>query len=75
MGVQRGGGNFKPRRPGRMDIDTVGCVEKGRGYFSFPLCGGYEIFFGMILHTGILVNVFLFCRVQNTAVQALPQHG
>ena len=54
---------------------SVGCLEKGRGYFQFPLCEGYGMFFEMILHTGILVNVFLFCRAQNSAVQALPQHG
>ena len=40
-GCPKGRGNFKPRCPGRMDVDTVGCLGKGRGYFQHPLCEGY----------------------------------
>ena len=79
MGVQRGRGNFKPRCPGRMDnwiLILCRMSGKGEGIFLISFVwGGYGIVFGMILPTGLLVNVFLFCRAQNSAVQALPQHG
>ena len=50
MDVQRRRGNFKSRCPGRIDVDTVRCLEKGRGYFQHPPCEGYGIVFGMTQH-------------------------